>query len=89
MKDIKQEADLLIEQFRPYADAGALVTEEQTINAIHCAITSTENTIKVLEKQKDAIERNGLFEATKHIETELNYTINKQREILNELKSRL
>ena len=78
-EETKKAADKLIEVFRPFADAGALSTEEETINAIHCAIASTENTIKVLSD----------VEIGANVPNNIDELGEKHELLLNELKTRL
>lgn len=60
-----------------------------TYGALSHSIKSVEITIKVLTEQRRSIEDNGFYEVCPDLKIELDYTINKQSEILNELKSRI
>ncbi len=73
MKDIKQEADLLIEQHRLATPLFSVLHA-----CIKHAIASTENTIKVLKRLYQEDEHNCLIDE-----------IWEQTELLKELKSRL
>jgi len=75
MKDIKQEADLLIEKF------SRIQPVIKSLPIIH-AITSVENTIKVLEEIKNSISDDWY-------KVNVTVSINEKTDLLNELKSRL
>ena len=77
MKDIKQQADELINHFSQHIE---LFDEEYIL----CAIASTENTINLLREIRDE-----MYNDTGYTPIYLNKSINQQTELLNELKSRL
>ena len=83
MKDTKQKADELVEQFRPLAKTWDCYWDvpSEDKNEIKCAILSTKKTIEVLQNRK----QNQNFV----IHIILNEAIDEQTEILKELESRL
>ena len=87
MKTTKEKADAIYSKFED--EIIGLEGQEWYDSALKCAILSVKHTIEVLQSLKLEIIYNGYYEQTPNLETEIEYSIRTQTELLTELESRL